>query len=700
MPSRTSTAVPSLPSQLITRLRSALPDLALGLILVVAAWASLFSVFAYWDDEGYILFSVRAVQDGHVLYDEVFSQYGPAFQLLCDLLNTVTGPLTTNGVRVLALIQWVGTALVIQRIVAYQTTRGYAWLAAFACFAFLHFTPDEPFHPGPFVLCLLVLAVFVQQRRPNWSPWLLGAIGALLLLMKINVGVLFCLSVLLWQLRRLGRGWITLPQLALVALALLILLHARLSEPSVQLLFASVLIGAFNLLMTAPTSERGARPTPPWPELMRTLLAFAITSSLVLGWALLRGGNLSGLIDGVLLAPLRHAPSFFYALDWRPGTTLSLAASLLAVTLFRCGKLSPRSLGMLRGTALVALATSIILIFHVRTIGAVHGFCLPWLWLFCVDEHKANRVASLCAWLLLFQSLHAYPLAGIQVAWGAFLIFPLAALSPTGLIAPLALRSHLQPSTQVATLKTWASRGMLAAFILSLSLGFGSRVKSYCEGSPLEVPGGQWLRLPAERADNYRIIQRACAAHPGPVFSAPGLLSFNLWSERPTPTLRSTTLWWSLLAQNEQQAIQEELSGALLIVHDDFYDKVRTGEVPQTPLVKHILALERPALTTGDFKVFCERPLTLEDTARLSRKNDDSLLTLQVNLGEDIETIEVCDYQLGPHAPFIVRKLGRRIEPGETLNLGKSIYTLSSRSSLVSFYGRGHRFLGYAKVVE
>ena len=53
----------------------------------------------------------------------------------------------------------------------------------------------------------------------------------------------------------------------------------------------------------------------------------------VLASVWLRGTSISGLIDGVLLRPLRHADSYSYPVDWRPGTVL------LAIVFFILGAL-------------------------------------------------------------------------------------------------------------------------------------------------------------------------------------------------------------------------------------------------------------------------------------------------------------------------------------------------------------------------
>jgi len=65
----------------MSRLRWA-PLALLGAILVVAGATQLFSTFMVYDDEGYVLFSLKTFAEGGGLYERVYSQYGPFFFLL------------------------------------------------------------------------------------------------------------------------------------------------------------------------------------------------------------------------------------------------------------------------------------------------------------------------------------------------------------------------------------------------------------------------------------------------------------------------------------------------------------------------------------------------------------------------------------------------------------------------------------------
>jgi hypothetical protein len=53
--------------------------LALAVASVWLAYYALFSSFLAHDDEGYMLLSVRFLLEDEVLYDQVFTPYGPVY---------------------------------------------------------------------------------------------------------------------------------------------------------------------------------------------------------------------------------------------------------------------------------------------------------------------------------------------------------------------------------------------------------------------------------------------------------------------------------------------------------------------------------------------------------------------------------------------------------------------------------------------
>lgn len=84
-----------------------------GLFAVVTIWALLtgyyrmFSVFSGFDDEGYLMMSVKQFLNGDALYVEIWTLYGPAYYLykwfVHGLLNL---PITHDVTKFTTLLMW------------------------------------------------------------------------------------------------------------------------------------------------------------------------------------------------------------------------------------------------------------------------------------------------------------------------------------------------------------------------------------------------------------------------------------------------------------------------------------------------------------------------------------------------------------------------------------------------------------------
>ena len=72
-----------------------------------------YTTFQDYDDEGYLLISLRDYARGGILYDEVYSQYGPAyFQLVTPVFRVADLSFTHTHGRALAFALVITTAIV------------------------------------------------------------------------------------------------------------------------------------------------------------------------------------------------------------------------------------------------------------------------------------------------------------------------------------------------------------------------------------------------------------------------------------------------------------------------------------------------------------------------------------------------------------------------------------------------------------
>lgn len=198
--------------------------LVLGLVGLTAtacpplAFYAMFSGFQEYDDEGYLLLSLRQYAAGGVLYDRLFSQYGPAYYQVMTAGFALLGlDFTHTTGRAAVLVVWLAVTLLCAAT-AYRLTGNLAVTLGTELLVFQMLSPlrDEAPHPGGLLALLLagVVLAGTSVRGPRgWAP--LGVIAILLAaasLMKANVGLLGLLATVLVGLAaaRLPRGGRTL----------------------------------------------------------------------------------------------------------------------------------------------------------------------------------------------------------------------------------------------------------------------------------------------------------------------------------------------------------------------------------------------------------------------------------------------------------------------------------------------------------
>lgn len=629
--------------------------LATGLLFGVTGYWRMFAHFPGYDDEGYILLTVREYLQRGDLYGTVYSQYGPAFYVVFDAWHGLTGIAVDHAfARWFSLVCWMGCAAGAGVLVwRAGSGRAAAWFAATAVFLFNYQISEEAFHPGALVIlvlpwALVVLLELVARGRGRMAAVAMGAAIAGLTLLKINVGVLFALGLGFGVLLSSGSGrWRWIGALGVLAGATG-LMHGLIGAVWVQVFLLLVAVGAFGLATVARAHVR-------WEgrQVLVGLAGAAMLTGLVLAVIRARGTSFSALVEGILLGPLRHAGAYSFAVDWRPGTVASALVSLGALAWFHGPgreKNPVRAAAWLAGLRVVHFVGLLGVAFrldHARVIGVLFSYFLPWLWLWVarlpvVADKRPGPAREMIAAVLLLQALHAYPVGGIQLCWGAFLVFPLAALALPGTAAWLAARPSgrwFGPALPVAlTLGVVAKAGWFAAEFR----------RDYGRGHPLALAGTGALRLSPREVVTYRALVTNAALHADRLFSLPGMFSFNLWSEVPPPTPRNTTLWYSLLNAGEQRDIQDALARAerpALIVDGALVAIAQaSGTGAHGELHDHLMAAYRPAFALRGLGFWIERDRTIAPVGTARAAQAPGAETFQVCLlgdGASIASIEI-----------------------------------------------------------
>lgn len=196
-----------------------------------------------WDDQGYMMLSVRHVLDGHRLYDEVRVFYGPLYYLVRWVIHGPLGlPLTHDAVRLTGLVLRLATATVAASAVLALTRAIVLGALTFLTVnAALTMFASEAGHPQELaILFTVALPLVARSRRPERRVLALGLLVAGLCMIKVNVGAFAAIAVWMALLSSIAAG----PAIRLLRVGSLVgclllpsvLLHNALSESWARLL--------------------------------------------------------------------------------------------------------------------------------------------------------------------------------------------------------------------------------------------------------------------------------------------------------------------------------------------------------------------------------------------------------------------------------------------------------------------------------
>lgn len=569
--------------------------LIMALLAMIGYWL-LFTVFMSHDDEGYVLISLSNYSLHGGLYSQVYSQYGPFFYLVHDWGHRVFGYQFTNtNARLITLLCWLTASGACAHLV-WRETRAAA-LTAFTLgltFLYLWLMVGEPIHPGGPIAAMVAIGAWlgawlIDRRAMTAFASTAGTIGAALLLTKINVGIFFLTSAAIWFVvnhrdQRTTRV-ASVTMAGLLVLLPLGLMHAELHDGWAKI-FARLSVVASLTVLAGAWRERESLTT--WKHAGWGAACVFLTAALVIGAVGLRGTSFREMLDGIFFSPLRHPGVYHYPPDWKPWAVWAAGVSLLLAVLFW-----RRSFAWLTGVIIalrillvVELGLAALELLPFSSHSSVMSYAVPFSWIFVVrlaSNERSPRVGG-AVWvglLLVLQYLHAYPVAGSQVAWASFLIIPLIALGLHDTQARLKQTGHF----------FWAPAIGIACFVSAVSqLGWIGQIgwHRYSKSRPLRLPGAEDLRLPEDFASTIRLLSLNATAHGDMLFSLPGMFSFNGWTQLPTPTLQNTTHWFSLLNREQQEATITALAQSkrpVVLVHHGLIDFLTASEfVVESPL--------------------------------------------------------------------------------------------------------------------
>jgi hypothetical protein len=303
------------------------------LAIVSTAYFVLFTTWAFYDDEGYVLWTLIHHRQGHVLYEEVFSQYGPAFYALdASLRVLIPFAYTTDGQRWLTFAFWIASTALLLRTLAClvprpepqnddrsYTSTGLFLFAAIALFWHQEKLALEPGHPQIWCSLLVCTSIYLIAARyqsrvsiaSSTVPLLQGILAGTLFMIKPNVGI-FLLAALpsgyLWSVRGTSRmhaladGLYTIALLALPWCLMWQQLHSIEAWVLPWIVSTSILGLRITMaqLQTSSSTSEAHESIPSIACLSRMSIGVALSVAFFVAWSITQDVSLKTLKQGLL----------------------------------------------------------------------------------------------------------------------------------------------------------------------------------------------------------------------------------------------------------------------------------------------------------------------------------------------------------------------------------------------------------------
>jgi hypothetical protein len=548
------------------------------------------TTFRVWDDEGYMLLSLRSYLQGHPLYSETYTQYGP-FQFLAQAFSfwILHLPVTHDSGRLVTLVDWMLSAAIGAAFV-YGISRNLllAATATECCVVLAHVLANEPGHPQQIVLPLFMLSAaltaWVGSKSGNLVLFLLGAIGSALLLTKINLGIFYFVALAHTCVVLLPRSGIRTACLGILFAGATVLpyalMHANLTGVRGYCVAAALcVIATFGCGSLVESKSQL-----PWRGVVWAGIGSVMTAVVITIITLSQGVSGKSMLAGVLFEPIRHPHVFLIPLHF---SKVAVARTVLAV-----GCTSMLAWLAIRGrpdayrdwTGILQCIAGFIAVILIVTSHLT--WAIPFLPMTLASTTRTGRrwqellPRLFLADLAAMQFLGAYPVAGSQVAIAA---------SPLLLCAFICIADGSEgPALKFRRLNEFGKylilRSMTAALILFVAgTAWLNWFRPAYSGSSLI--GAASLHLAPDIEARYQFLANNVRNNCDVLFTMPGMGSFNFWSGAPSPDASNATAWIQLLGSGQQHRILQILqnhSHACVIYNRDL---VRFWQTPQASIV-------------------------------------------------------------------------------------------------------------------
>ncbi len=601
---------------------------------VAAAYLAIFTLFSPYDDEGTLLVTLKAFNQGEVLYRDVYSPYGPFYYELFGGFFALTGwSVTTDASRLLVIVVWVLTSglfgLAVQRLSGRLLLGLVGMLVSFGI---LFVLVGEPMHPHGLSIALLGAFVLIlvsgPSRRVSLAGGVVGALLAAVVLTKLNLGVYALAAVPLAAVLTIEplyrRRWVRWPVVAVFLVMPLAVVARDLSSEWAESLAALEILATTAILAAAwplrPERGEGDGRMVEW--LIAAVCGFVAAFAAIIIVILLTGPSLSDVYQGTVhdamrvrdtnLNPFISAPA---AIDWG---IAALAGAVLVSWLRSDGEGRPSLWpGLLRCGAGLAIWFSITqnAPFALSpTAGNPDSLALALAWVAVVPpagarEHVYKRfLRVLLPALAVAEVLQVYPVAGSQMRIAALMFVPVGALCITDGLASLRAWSASRGPISLerfGIVATVAIVALGAKFTIDeLARPIVTNAVTYRDQHALPFPGASLMHLPAEQAAEYeQLVSLLHANHCSTFIGYPNVDSLYLWSGINPPRPWAPGAWITALEASAQPPIVKQLRTSprpCAIRSEGLAALWLNGRPrPETPLVRYIFNQFTPVEQAG-----------------------------------------------------------------------------------------------------
>jgi hypothetical protein len=557
----------------------------------VTAFCTVCTDFWSYDDMGYFMLTQKTLATGHPLYDQTFTQYGPAYYAWEQFLRTITGLSLSHDTTFLftSFSVVVASLLCAGYVARLSRNLVLSALTLLATATLLLVMKSEPGHPQE--LCALLLTGMLAgasflgfARRPAILLGLIGLFVGVLSMTKPNLGVFaaVAISVSLCRLAPAGRvrsAWFGLSALAALVLPVTLMRH-NLPEVAGYCAIESAAI----LFLLLHLRDWNPDHSLTWRSSVVALVGFAAALLASSAYALITGTTLAGLAYGLFLQHLAFDKLFsFYSPFANRDILLPLGVAVGAWVATgparRLWTVCPWMPSALK------LAVAPFMIFAVLKLGITQAFiwCLPLVVATAGPAPRQPQSSSELApryfalSLAVMNALWGYPIWGSQAGLSFFLLIPVAMVSCADAIRHGSWSMGQQAADTSA--KSWSApvlwrfrrrhTGLKAlgfaavTAVLGLALLQANQAASaYKRLEPSGLPGSRLLHLPRQQADFYRQIIQSARTHGRSFFTMPGLGSLYFWADADPPTCIHPTAWMTLLTPAQQTKVVSDLEKA------------------------------------------------------------------------------------------------------------------------------------------